>query len=262
LVTEPSTETENASPPAMRFEGQVCLVTGGARGIGLAIAAALALEGALVGVMSRNEEECLAAASSIGDSAVGLPGDVTDEKACAGVVSTLTKQFGRPQVLINAAGISPIHGRAEEHGPDSFAQVVRTNLIGAYCMTRAVSESMLADESGSIVMIASALGLAASPRLAAYGSSKAGLIQLTRTLAKEWGGRRVRVNALCPGYVPTAMTEQLLQNSRLYDRIVRATPLGRVGSLPEIVHPALFIASPEASFITGAVLAVDGGLSA
>lgn len=246
----------------MRFDGQVCLVTGGARGIGLAIAAALAVEGALVGVMSRNEEECEAAATSIGPSAVGLPGDVTDEKICAGVVSNLTKHFGQPQVLINAAGISPVHAPAEEHRPDAFAEVVRTNLIGAYCMTRAVSDSMLEQGRGSVVMIASALGLAASPRLAAYGSSKAGLIQLTRTLAKEWGARGVRVNALCPGYVPTAMTARLLQNSHLYDRILRATPLGRVGSLPEVVRPALFIASPEASFITGAVLTVDGGLSA
>jgi NAD(P)-dependent dehydrogenase (short-subunit alcohol dehydrogenase family) len=128
-------------------------------------------------------------------------------------------------------------------------------------MTQAVAPALL-DRGGCVVNVASVLGVAASPRLAGYGASKAGLVQLTRTLAREWADRRVRVNALCPGYVETEMTAPLLAHDHLREQIVSATPLGRLATIDEVVAPALFLASDEASYITGAALYVDGGMAA
>src|SRR5690606_33040904 len=115
-------------------------------------------------------------------------------------------------------------------------------------------EALSADGGGAIVNVASTLGVAASPRLAAYGSSKAGLIQLTRTLGREWAARQIRVNALCPGYVETDMTARMLANDRIRGELVDQTPMRRLASMDEVVAPALFLASPEASYITGTTL--------
>src|SRR5581483_6667312 len=154
----------------------------------------------------------------------------------------VVEQLGRVEVLVNAAGISPVRRAAEEHDADAFARIVDVNLVGAFRMTQAAAPSLLAG-GAAVVMVASVLGTVASPRLAAYGASKAGLIQLTRTLAREWGGRGVRVNALCPGYVETELSRPLLASERLRGEIVRATPLERIATMREIVEPALFLAS-------------------
>jgi NAD(P)-dependent dehydrogenase (short-subunit alcohol dehydrogenase family) len=164
-------------------------------------------------------------------------------------------------VLVNAAGISPVRQRAEAHDVGAFRQILDVNLTGAYVMTRAASAGLL-EHRGAVVMVASVLGTIASPRLAGYGASKGGLVQLTRTLAREWAGRGVRVNALCPGYVETDLTAPLLGVDRHRDEIVRDTPLGRIATVEEIVGPALFLASDEASYVTGAALLVDGGMAA
>jgi NAD(P)-dependent dehydrogenase (short-subunit alcohol dehydrogenase family) len=128
-------------------------------------------------------------------------------------------------------------------------------------MTRA-SAAQLLDGGGSVVMVASVTGLVGSPRLAGYGASKAGLVQLTRTLAREWADRGVRVNALCPGYAETELTAAMLAVEHLRDQVLAQTPLGRLATLDEIVAPALFLLSDEASYVTGAALLVDGGIAA
>ena len=120
----------------------------------------------------------------------------------------------------------------------------------------------LLEDGGAVLMVASAEGAAASPRLAGYGASKAGLIHLTRTLGREWGARGVRVNAVCPGYVETEMTAAFLAVERLRDGVLAQTPLGRLGAMREVVAPALFLLSDEASYVTGAALLVDGGMAA
>ena len=242
-----------------RFEGRVCLVTGGGRGIGRAVAHALADEGARVGVVARTREQCEAVASEIGG--IALPGDVSDQASCVRVVAELTERLGLPTVVVNAAGISPVWQRAERHEVDAFREIVDVNLTGAFQILRAAAPSLLAG-GGSVVNVASVAGLAASPRLAGYGASKAGLIQLTRTLAREWGDRGVRVNAVCPGYLETELTASLLAVDRHRDEIVSQAPLGRLAELGEVVAPILFLASDEASYVTGAVLAVDGGAAA
>lgn len=244
----------------MRFDGRVCLVTGGGRGIGRAIALALAAEGGRVGVLARTADQVDSVAAETGG--VALVADVRDEAACVRAVAALTERLGPPSLLVNAAGISPVRQRAELHDVDAFRATVDVNLIGAYLTTRAASAPLLEDGGSAIVNVASVAGVTASPRLAGYGVSKAGLVQLTRTLAREWADRGVRVNAVCPGYVETELTEKMLEVEHIREEIVATTPLGRLASLDEIVAPALFLASEEASYVTGIALLVDGGMSA
>jgi NAD(P)-dependent dehydrogenase (short-subunit alcohol dehydrogenase family) len=249
------------SPRERRFEGRVCLVTGGGRGIGRAIALALAAEGAAVGVAARTRWQCEEVAGEIGDRGLAVELDVTDEEACERAVAEVTSHLGEPTILINAAGISPVRQRAELHNVDAFRQIVDVNLTGAYLVTRAAAPALL-QSGGAVVMVASVTGAIGSPRLAGYGASKAAVIQLTRTLAREWADRGVRVNAICPGYVETELTEAMLAVERLRAEVLAETPLGRLAKLEEIIAPALFLASDEASYVTGAALLVDGGIAA
>lgn len=229
-------------PERARFEGRACLVTGGGRGLGRAIALALAREGGLVAVVSRTRAEC---------EAVAVAADVTDAGACERAVLEAEDRLGPLHVLVNAAGISPVRLRAEEHDLEAFRRTVDVNLTGAYAMTRAVAGRMLANGGGAVVMVASVMGTVASPRIAGYGASKAAVMQLTRTLAREWADRGVRVNAVSPGFPAAASC-----------RWRPATPLGRLARYEEVVAPVLFLASDEASYVTGATLVVDGGMAA
>jgi NAD(P)-dependent dehydrogenase (short-subunit alcohol dehydrogenase family) len=244
-----------------RFAGIGCLVTGGGRGIGKAIALALADEGANVGVVARTRVQCEAVAEEIGECALALPADVSDNGACEDVVERFIARFGSLSVLVNAAGISPVRERTETHGLDAFRRILEVNLLGTFTMIRAAAPTLLVN-GGSVVNIASVLGLISSPHLAGYGASKAALIQLTRTMAREWADRDVRVNAVCPGYVETDLTETMFAVEHLRNEVLEAIPLRRLPTIEEIVAPVLFLASEEASYITGAVVLVDGGMAA
>jgi NAD(P)-dependent dehydrogenase (short-subunit alcohol dehydrogenase family) len=244
-----------------RFVGVPCLVTGAGRGIGRAVAEALAAEGASVGLMARTEAQCHEVAAGIGERAAALPGDVTSSDDCVRAVETLAERFGAPRVVINAAGISPIRSRAESHDLEAFRLTFDVNVGGVVTVLQAASPHLLAG-GGAVVNVASMLGLAASPRLAGYGASKAAVIQLTRTLANEWGPRDVRVNAVCPGFVATDLSAPVLEREHLRAEILESTPLGRIASMPEVVRPILFLASSDASYISGVALAVDGGTTA
>ena len=244
-----------------RFVGRVALVTGGGRGIGRAIALALAAEGARVAVVARTSSQCEGVAGEIGEDAIAVAADVSDPAACAGAARAVTQGLGPPSLLVNAAGVSPVYSRAEEHDDVAFRRILDVNLLGAHQMTRAVAPALL-EGGGAVLMVSSVEGAAASPRLAGYGASKAGLIQLTRTLAREWAARGVRVNAICPGYVETEMTAAFLGVERLREGVLARTPVGRLGEMREVVAPALFLLSEEASYVTGAALLVDGGMAA
>jgi gluconate 5-dehydrogenase len=244
-----------------RFEGRTCVVTGGGRGIGRGVALALAAEGAAVAVCARTRDQVVAVAAEIGDRALGLTVDVTDQASCERAIAEVSDRLGAPSILVNAAGISPVRQRAERHPVDAWRDILGVNLTGSFLMTRAASPALL-ESGGSVVMVSSVTGRIASPRLAAYGASKAGLTHLTRTLAREWADRGVRVNAVSPGYVETELTDAMLAVERLRAEVVAATPLGRVATVEEIVPAVLFLASDEASYITGAELLVDGGMAA
>lgn len=246
---------------AERFSGRTCLITGGGRGIGRAVAEALAAEGASVGVLARTRHECETVADGIGDRAVTLEADVTDLRACEHSVKELEERFGPITAVVNAAGISPVRQRAELHDTETFQQILRVNSGGAHIVLRAAAPSLL-KHGGAVVNVASVLGTIATPRLAGYGASKAALIHLTRTLAWEWADRDVRVNAVCPGYVETELSKPLLAVEHLRSEILSQTPLGRLATLAEIVAPVLFLLSDEASYITGASLIVAGGMGA
>lgn len=244
-----------------RFEGRTAIVTGGGRGIGQAIASALAAEGAAIGVVARTTAQCEAVAAALGERALAITADVSDPDSCRRAVAAVTERFSAPSVLVNAAAISPIRGRAERQDVATFAQIVNINLVGALTMTHAAFDALV-EHGGSVVNVASVLGVVASPLLSAYGASKAGLVQLTRTLAREWGERGVRVNALCPGYVETQLTAKMLSNDSIRESILNKTPMRRLAEMREVVEPALFLASDDASYITGAALLVDGGFGA
>ena len=236
-------------------------MTGGGRGIGRGVALALAAEGAAVGVLARTRAQCEAVAREIGDRGLALSADVTDADAVDRALATLSDRLGVPSVLVNAAGISPVRERAETHDVDSFRQIVAVNLVGSFVVCRATFAN-LREQRGCVVNVASVLGTVASPRLAGYGASKAGLVQLTRTLAREWAPSGVRVNVVCPAYVDTELTRPMLSVDHIRDELTAQTPLGRLGRMEEVVAPILFLASDDASYVTGAVLLVDGGMAA
>lgn len=244
-----------------RFEGRTCLVTGGGRGIGRGVALALAGEGAAVAVCARTGGQVEAVAAEIGDRALALTVDVTEQASCERAVAEVSARLGSPSVLVNAAGISPVRRRAEQHPVDAWRDILDVNLTGSFLMTRAASSALL-EHGGAVVMISSVTGRIASPRLAAYGASKAGLTHLARTLAREWASRGVRVNAVSPGYVETELTDAMLTVERLRAEVVAATPLGRVATVEDVVPAVLFLASDEATYITGAELLIDGGMAA
>ena len=244
-----------------RFDGRVALVTGGGRGIGRATALALAAEGARVAVTARTAAECEQTARDAGPDARAYTTDVSDPESCRATMDAVRADLGRVELLIHAAGISPFRGRAENHTPEVFGEVVDVNLAGAFNILHAAAPQLL-DGGGSVVLVSSTLSLTASERLVAYGASKAGLTHLARTLGREWADRGVRVNAVCAGYVPTALTERMLAVERLRDEVLADIPMGRLAEVGEIVAPILFLASDDASYVTGAALVADGGMAA
>lgn len=245
----------------VRFEGRIALVTGGGRGIGRATALALAAEGAHVAVLARTAAECTDAAREAGDGSMAVACDVSNAEDCRVALGEIHRTLGRVDLLVHAAGISPVRARAEKHEPDVFREILDVNVAGAFNVAHASAPQLL-DGGGSVVLLASVLGTMASERLAAYGASKAALVQLARTLGREWASRAVRVNAVCAGYAPTAMTEQMFGVDRIRDEVIAAIPLGRLATIDEIVAAIIYLASDAASYVTGTSLTVDGGMAA
>jgi NAD(P)-dependent dehydrogenase (short-subunit alcohol dehydrogenase family) len=241
-------------------ESRTAVVTGAAQGIGRRVAEALAAEGyRLVLADLREPDDTLDAVRGLGADAVAVTGDVSSEADVAALADTA----GAADVLVNNAGVSLLRP-AEETTPADWRRVIDINLTGPFLLCRAFGTGMLARGAGSIVNIASIAGLRAVADRAAYNASKHGLIGLTRTLAAEWGGRGVRVNAVCPGWVKTEMdAADQAGGGYTDDDIVGQVPMGRFAGPGDIAAAVAFLADPARSgFVNGVALPVDGGWTA
>jgi 3-oxoacyl-[acyl-carrier protein] reductase len=241
--------------------GEIALVTGGTKGIGQAIAEKLAAAGARVVVTSRDGQTAQRVAAALGSVHLGLAMDVSSTDAVDRVAARLADEGSSPTILVNNAGINRI-GSAESFEDEDWAAVIDVNLGGTYRCCRAFGRLMLGAGRGTIVNVSSMSARTGLPGRAPYAASKAGIVGLTHTLAVEWAGRGVRVNAVLPGPVRTPMVEDAIAAGILQPQeIEERTPAGRLG-LPEDVAGAVFLLClPEAGFITGQALAVDGGYS-
>ncbi|MGB8340517.1 MAG: 3-oxoacyl-[acyl-carrier-protein] reductase [Chthoniobacterales bacterium] len=245
----------------MRFENQVAIVTGAGRGIGHAIALRLANEGARVASVSRSESNAQRTADEINatraDAARAYAVDVADHAAVQAVAARILDDFGRVDILINNAGVTR-DGLSMRMSIEDWDTVVDTNLRGAFSFAQAVMRSMIKQRSGRIINISSVTGLTGNAGQANYAASKAGLIGLTKTLARELASRGITVNAVAPGFIMTDMTDVL--SVQVKEAILSKIPLGKLGEGADIAAAVAFLAAPEAKFITGQVLTVDGGM--
>lgn len=251
--------------PQITLAGKAALVTGASRGLGAAIARAYAADGADVALCARDTarlESVAADIRALGRQAAIVPADLSDLGAGPGVVARAAAALGRLDVVVNNAGISPVSKPALEMNAEEWTQILAVNVTAPFLIAQAAAQHMIAaGTGGSLIFMSSNSALIAAPRLAAYSSAKAALAQLTRTLAAEWARHRIRVNAIAPGYFATDMTAGLLASPRLSEGIRHATPLGRIGDPEELTGIALYLASDAASFTTGQVIVVDGGLA-
>ncbi|MBZ0315659.1 MAG: SDR family oxidoreductase [Anaerolineae bacterium] len=251
----------------MRLQNKVALVTGAARGIGHGIAVRFAKEGAKVGVLDLHESACQKVVDEIlaaGGHSIALGADVTDEQSVNQAVSRLKERFGPINVLVNNAAVMP-SGRIHELHPDDFDRCIAVNLRGAYLCNRAVIPDMLAMRQGSIIHMASVTGIRGLPGIAAYSATKGALIALTRAMSTDYAGLGIRVNSVSPGTIDSPMLHDFLAaQSRpeyLRQQFDAMHPIGRVGTIDEVASVFVFLASDEASFVTGSNYEVDGGLS-
>jgi NAD(P)-dependent dehydrogenase (short-subunit alcohol dehydrogenase family) len=247
------------------LDGKVAIVTGGSRGIGRAIALALAEAGARLVIASRTAadiERVAEEARAFGQPAMGVPTDVSRAGDIQQLVDQTLAAYGRVDILVNNAGISPVYSRALKLKEEDWSRILAVNLTGPFLACQAAGRVMAEQRQGKIINILSIGATTGLPRFIAYCAAKGGLLQVTRVLAQELADSNVQVNAIAPGYVETDMTVGLQDNPRLLNDILCRTPMRRLGRPDEVVGAALLLASDLSSYITGHILYVDGGWSA
>jgi NAD(P)-dependent dehydrogenase (short-subunit alcohol dehydrogenase family) len=251
--------------PLIALEGKVAIVSGASRGIGEAIAVAFADAGAKVMLASRKAESVEAAAEKIrqsGGDAVGMACHTGKPRDIAALVAATIARFGKVDILVNNAGTSLHFGPLLSADQGAWDKTFEVNLKGYFELARAVATHLLERGApGSIINIASIAALAAAPMQGIYGMTKAAVVSMTQTLAFELGSANIRVNAIAPGLIKTRLSDALVSNPGVLDRMVSATPLGRFAMPEEIAGGALYLASDAASFVTGHTLVIDGGIA-
>jgi gluconate 5-dehydrogenase len=265
-MSSPAATKTDALHRLFDLSGQVALITGGSRGLGLQIAEALGEFGAHPVLVARKTEELEAAVAHLaaqGIEATAIPADLSRQEAMAPLVDKVMADLGRIDVLVNNAGTT-WGAPAQDHTPEQWAKVVDLNLNAVFFLTQAVARAaMLPVKRGRIVNVASIAGLQGhNPRMmgtVAYGTTKGALVNMTRVLAAEWGPMGITVNALAPGFFPSKMTRGTL--ARHEADLVAGTPLGKLGNDQDLKGAALLLASAASGHITGQILAVDGGVS-
>ncbi len=240
-----------------RVDGKVAMVTGGTRGIGRAIAQALADAGAKVAVIGREQGKADQAAKEIGHGAVGYACDVTSQAAVEATVEAIEKTQGAIDILINNAGVTKDNVFLRLSDAD-FDTVLEANLKGAFRTIRAASRGMMKKRWGRIINVSSVVGMIGNKGQANYAASKAGLLGLTKSIARELATRGITVNAVAPGFITTDMTASLTEEQK--GLLAKQIPLERLGTPEDVAGAVLFLASDAAAYITGQVLAVDGGM--
>jgi len=251
-------------PRLFDLTGKVAIVTGSSRGIGLAIAAALAEHGAKVVISSRKQDSCAEVAQAInaqhGDGrAIAVAANISSKDDLQNLVDETRKAFGRIDVLVCNAASNPYYGPMAGISDDQFRKILENNVIANHWLISMVAPEMLEREEGSIIIVSSIGGLTSSTMIGAYNISKAADFQLARNLAAEFGPKKVRVNCIAPGLVKTDFARALWENPDTLKVVTRSTPLRRIGEPHEIAGAAVYLASPASTFMTGQAMIVDGG---
>ena len=244
--------------------GKTALVTGASRGIGRAIAVGYARAGADVAVSARAAEnlaETVAEVEALGRKAFVVPADVTDRDAVRAMVADAIAALGHLDVVVNNAGGTAFMAPFTDVRVEAFAKVGRLNFDSIVHVMQAVGPHLLERGSGSVVNVASIAGLSGTPAVTPYGAAKAAVVNLTKSVAIEWAPRNVRVNALCPGWTATDLNRALWENEDVSRAMTATIPMGRWGRAEEMTGAAVFLASDSASYVTGQVIVVDGGLT-
>lgn len=245
--------------------GHVALITGGSKGLGRAMALALAQAGATTVICSRSKTECEQVAAEIAgqtnQKSIGLALNVINEEEVDGTFAEVVKRFGKLDIVINSAGIN-VRGAIEELSQQDFRNVIETNLNGTWLCCRAAARIMKPRRYGSVINLGSALSKVALPGRTAYCASKFGVIGLTQALALEWAESGVRCNAICPGPFLTEMNRPIKEDPARERQVVGQTALNRWGEMHEITGAALYLASPASTYVTGSSLSVDAGWTA
>ncbi|TVY10009.1 SDR family NAD(P)-dependent oxidoreductase [Paenibacillus cremeus] len=249
--------------PSFGLEGKKAMVTGAGRGIGKALAIGLAEAGADVAVLARTESDLagtVAEIEKVGRKALALPTDITSREQLHRSAEKAIAWAGKVDILINNAGMN-IRTPALDVTEEEWETIMQTNLKSAFLLSQTLGAHMKESGGGSIINISSVGGHMALRTGVVYGSTKAALIQMTKILALEWGKFGIRVNAIGPWYFKTPLTEKLLADEQFVSEVLARTPLKRIGELPDLVGPVVFLSSDAASYITGQTLFVDGGMT-
>jgi len=246
------------------LEDKAALITGSSRGIGKAIAEAMASAGAKVVISSRKADACESVARDIRDAggeAIAIPCNVSDLDQVQSLVDGSTKAWGKIDVLVCNAAINPHFGPSQEIGESAFDKILSTNVKNVLWLCRAVIPQMAERKDGAVIVVSSIAGFKGTRKLGAYAISKAADMQLARNLAVEWGASNVRVNCIAPGLVRTDFARALWDDEANYARALAAYPLGRLGEPEDVAGAAVFLAAPAGAWITGQTLVIDGGSS-